>query len=100
MSEAEKAALKREVVQCLAGEPGVVRVVVFGSFLTSSAPTDMDVAVFQEGTEPYLELALRYRRRLRSVARRIAVDVVPVRPSPLPTAFMKEIEKGEVVYER
>jgi len=68
--------------------------------LTSDAPNDIDVAVFQESKAPYLELAMKYRRMLRPVFRKIAVDVIPVRPKPEQTSFLGEIEAGEVVYER
>lgn len=47
LSREERERLKREVVACLSGEPEVRRVVLFGSFVTSPAPHDLDVAVFQ-----------------------------------------------------
>jgi predicted nucleotidyltransferase len=96
----ERAALKRQIAECLSADPEVQRIVVFGSFLTSPDPHDMDVAVFQSGQEHYLPLALRYRRRVRSVAQTIPVDVIPVRPQPLSGPMSAEIERGEVIYER
>lgn len=96
----QKEELKRAVVECLSGDEDVRRIVVFGSFLSSDEPHDMDVAVFQTSREPYLPLALRYRRRVRPVTRRIPVDVFPIRPDPEPGGFLSEIERGEVVYER
>jgi len=60
----------------------------------------MDVAVFQECKTPYLELSMIYRKMLRPVYRKIAVDVIPVRPEPAHTSFLGEIVAGEVVYER
>jgi len=92
--------LKREVAECLKGADEVQRIVVFGSFLTSNDPEDMDVAVFQTSQESYLPLALRYRRRVRSVTRQIPVDIVPIRPDPEPSTFLAEVERGEVIYER
>ena len=100
MTHLDKEAIKKDVVQCLAGASEIRRIVVFGSFLTSDAPNDIDVAVFQESKDPYLELAMKYRRMLRPVFRKIAVDVIPVRPKPEQTSFLGEIEAGEVVYER
>ena len=96
----QKEQLKRAVVECLRGEDEIQRIVVFGSFLTSDEPHDMDVAVFQTSRESYLPLALRYRRRVRPVTRRIPVDVVPIRPDPEPSSFLPEVEQGEVIYER
>jgi predicted nucleotidyltransferase len=100
MTRLDKEAIKKDVVQCLAGASEIRRIVVFGSFLTADAPNDIDVAVFQESNAPYLELAMKYRKMLRPVYRKIAVDVIPVRPEPDQTSFLDEIEAGEVVYER
>ncbi len=96
----QKEQLKREVAACLMGEEEVQRIIVFGSFLTSDDPHDMDVAVFQTSAEPYLPLALKYRKRMRPVAKRIAVDVIPVRSDPEPGPFLSEVERGEVIYEK
>lgn len=100
MTRLDKEAIKKDVVRCLAGASEIRRIVVFGSFLTADAPNDIDVAVFQESKAPYLELAMKYRKMLRPVYRKIAVDVIPVRPEPDHTSFLGEIEAGEVVYER
>jgi predicted nucleotidyltransferase len=96
----EKAEIKRSLADCLSADPEVQRVVVFGSFLTSPDPHDVDVAVFQSSQERYLPLALRYRRRVRPVAKTIPVDVIPVRAQPVPGPMTAEIERGEVIYER
>ena len=56
--------------------------------------------MFQDSNESYLPLALKYRRRIRDVLHRIAVDVIPIRPDPPDVEFLDEIEKGEVIYER
>lgn len=100
LTEKEKKALKRQVAACLATEPEVRRVVVFGSFLESDSPNDLDIAIFQESDESYLPLALKYRRILAAVAEKIPLDVIPVRPHPAPGSFLREIERGEVIYER
>ena len=98
-NQAEKDFLRRQVVDCLADDHHVRRIVLFGSFLTSDDPQDMDVAVFQDSEAAYLPLALEYRRRLRPVTRRIPVDVIPVRPSPAAGPLLGDIEAGEVLYE-
>ena len=95
-----KERLKEEIVARLAGFPEVRRVVVFGSFVKSDDPHDLDIAVFQDSDESYYPLAMKYRRTLRSVAKRIPLDVIPIRQSPGEGPFMQEIRKGEVLYER
>ena len=100
MTYLDKEAIKKDVVECLAGASEIRRIIVFGSFLTSDAPNDIDVAVFQESKAPYLELAMKYRKMLRPVYRKIAVDVIPIRPEPNRSFFLGEIEAGEVIYER
>ncbi len=100
LSSEERERLKREVADCLRAEPEVRRIVVFGSFVTSPAPHDLDVAVYQESDEDYLPLALKYRRLLRKVAATIPVDVLPLRAHAAVGEFLKEVERGEVVYAR
>ena len=74
---------------------------IFGSFLTSDDPQDLDVAVFQDSGEHYLPLALRYRKLLRPVADQIPLDVMPLRTSVPGGWFVRnEVLRGEVVYER
>ena len=96
----QKELLMKELVSCLAGDMEIRRIVVFGSFLTSPIPADMDVAVFQDSDESYLPLALKYRRQTRPVARCIPLDIIPLRCGLSGNQFLKEIESGEVVYER
>ena len=96
----EKDAIKRDVVASLKDEPEIRRIVIFGSFVHSDDPNDMDIAVFQDSAETYLPLAVKYRVRLDRVSERIPLDVLPIRPDPRPSMFLLEIEKGEVIYER
>ena len=99
MSGEKKEMIKREIAARLSSFPEVRRVVIFGSFVTSDDPHDLDVAVFQDSDENYYPLAIKYRRTLRNVARMIPLDVIPVRLDPKEGPFMQEIEKGEVLYE-
>jgi hypothetical protein len=96
----EKNALKRELVDCLRPEKEVQKIVVFGSFLHADNPHDLDVAVFQDSTESYLPLALKYRQKTRSIARRIPLDILPLKSWTSDNPFLAEVAKGEVVYER
>jgi predicted nucleotidyltransferase len=100
-TDQDKQRIKREVSDRLKGEREVRRVVVFGSFLTSRQPHDLDVAVFQDSNEKYLPLALKYRKLLRPVSDQIALDVIPLRTAAPGGWFVdSEILRGEVVYER
>ena len=58
------------------------------------------VAVFQDSTEPYLPLALKYRRKTCAIAQRIALDILPLKFQAQDDPFLAEIAKGEVIYER
>ena len=99
MPSGTKEIVKKKIAALLSGFSEVRRVVIFGSFLTSDDPHDLDIAVFQDSDENYYPLAMKYRRTLRNVARMIPLDVIPVRPNPGQGSFMQEIEKGEVLYE-
>jgi predicted nucleotidyltransferase len=99
-SPIDKEVLKKEVASCLSSAKEIRKIIIFGSFLKSPAPHDMDIAVFQDSREIYLPLAMKYRKMLNPVSKKIAIDVLPIRPDPKPTLFLKEIENGEVIYER
>jgi predicted nucleotidyltransferase len=97
----EKRRIMGEVVDRLKDQSEVRRVVVFGSFLTSPEPHDLDVAIFQDSQEAYLPLALKYRQRLRPVADQIALDVAPLRSAVPGGWFVRdEVLRGETIYER
>jgi predicted nucleotidyltransferase len=100
ISEDEKQNLKRELVGCLKKEKEIRRVVIFGSFLNSSDPHDLDVAIFQDSNEAYLPLAMKYRKRTRRIARIISLDIIPIRHDASSGFMMDEIRQGEVIYER
>ena len=100
ISEDEKQNLKRELVGCLQKEKEIRRVVIFGSFLNSSDPHDLDVAIFQDSNEAYLPLAMKYRKRTRRIARIISLDIIPIRHDASSGFMMDEIRQGEVIYER
>lgn len=100
MFKEEKESLKREIVASLCGEKEIRKIVIFGSFVRSENPNDLDVAVFQDSSEPYLPLAMKYRRKTREIARRIPVDIIPLKFGVRDPSFLAEIGEGEVVYER
>jgi len=99
-TEEQKDALKKEVVSCLKSDDQVKKIVIFGSFIESQNPADLDIAVFQESDEPYLPLAMKYRKKTRSVAEKIPLDIFPINPTAKDHSFLVEIDRGEVLYER
>ena len=100
LQDTTKELLKKEIIDGLTEFPEVRRVVIFGSFLNSDDPHDLDIAVFQDSDESYYPLAMKYRKRLRAVANRIPIDILPIRRNPENVAFLQEIQRGEVLYER
>jgi len=48
----------------------------------------------------YITLAMKYRRLIRGIARKIAMDIIPVKSNASNSSFLSEIEAGEVIYER
>ena len=99
-TQQQKDSLKRQLISCLEGEKEVRRIVIFGSFLESSEPHDIDIAVFQDSDEKYLPLAMKYRKKTRPIASIIPVNIIPLKPKTTNGFFMKEISQGEVIYER
>ncbi len=99
-TEQQKQSLKQQLVSLLETEREVCRVVIFGSFLSSHDPHDVDVAVFQDSDEKYLPLAMKYRRKTHDIARSIPLDNLPLKAGAQGGVFMDEIEQGEVIYER
>jgi hypothetical protein len=96
----EKDTLKSELVSCLSKDREILKIVVFGSFLTSTSPSDMDVAIFQDSDESYVALAMKYRKQTRPVSRRIPLDIIPLRTGVASDPFLREIEFGETIYDR
>ena len=99
ISKSRKEFIKEQIRNTLCHEKEIKKIVVFGSFLKSDSPNDLDVAVFQNSDEKYLPLAMKYRKLVREIAKILPVDVIPLKPSAKGT-FLREIEAGEVIYER
>ncbi|MBC8336852.1 MAG: nucleotidyltransferase domain-containing protein [Anaerolineales bacterium] len=100
MNSEKKEKLKEEIIQKLKSEKEIRKIVIFGSFLNSSEPHDIDVAVFQDSNENYLSLALKYRKLIREITRKIPIDIIPIRANVSDGSFLSEIESGELIYER
>ncbi|HUS71728.1 MAG TPA: hypothetical protein VMY06_01580 [Sedimentisphaerales bacterium] len=99
-TQQQKESLKRQLVSCLEGEKEVSKIVIFGSFVKSSDPHDLDVAVFQDSNEKYLPLAMKCRKKTRAIARIIPLDIIPLKADGNGETFMHEIAQGEIIYER
>lgn len=75
------------------------KIILFGSFVKSNDPHDIDIAIIQNSNENYLTLSLKYRKILRDISKQIPLDIVPIKKDSK-GAFLDEIEKGQIVYER
>lgn len=100
LTEQQKQVLKQRLVNSLKTEEEVCRIIIFGSFVTSDDPLDLDVAVFQDSNEKYLPLAMKYRRKTRDIARLIPMDILPLKAGVQGERLPEEIECGVVIYER
>lgn len=97
--ETQKDRIKRELRSLLSAETEITKIVIFGSFLNSDDPRDIDIAIFQNSNQKYIPLSMKYRRLTRKVAKILPVDIIPIRSSANNT-FVNEVESGEVIYER
>jgi predicted nucleotidyltransferase len=95
----QKDGTKRELRGLLSSEKEITKIVIFGSFLKSDNPHDIDIAVFQDSNQNYIPLSLKYRRLTRKIARILPIDIIPVKSNTNNT-FINEVETGEVIYER
>ncbi|MFW5755390.1 MAG: nucleotidyltransferase domain-containing protein [Tangfeifania sp.] len=99
MNQKERLYIKEKLKETLSKEEEVSKIVVFGSFLKSNQPNDIDVAVFQDSQDKYLNLSLKYRKLTRDIAKIIPLDIIPVNENS-DGIFLNEINYGEVIYER
>ena len=99
VSTDQKEIIKGRIRDAFSREREIQKIVLFGSFVHSSRPNDIDIAIFQNSDEKYLSLALKYRKLAREVSKIIPVDIIPLK-IPSTGAFVDEIESGEVIYER
>ena len=100
LTKQQRELLKRDLVCCLRDEKEIIKIVIFGSFLRSPNPNDLDVAVFQDSGESYLPLAMKYRRKTRAISRKITLDIIPLKAGAQSEVLLDEISEGEVIYEK
>lgn len=99
VSPTQKEKIKGQIREKLAKEQEIQKIVLFGSFVHSNDPNDIDIAIFQNSDETYLSLSLKYRKLVREVSRILPVDIIPLKVAA-GGFFIQEIEAGEVIYER
>lgn len=99
ITKSQKELIKRQIRANLSKEREIQKIVIFGSFVHSDNPNDIDVAVFQNSNEKYLPLALKYRKLVRDVSIIIPIDIFPLKANAK-GAFLSEVETGETIYER
>jgi predicted nucleotidyltransferase len=96
----KKNQIKQAVIEAMKDEQNIRKIIIFGSFLCSEAPGDIDVAVVGKFPLGYLEAASRLRKKVRHIAKILPVDIVPIQEDTPSNSFVKEIQRGEVIYER
>ena len=99
-TKADKENIKKRLVESLRDQKEIDKIIIFGSFLKEDEPGDIDLAIFQNSKENYIELSLRYRKMIRSVSKEIPVDVIPIMSAKSNDFIVNEIECGEVIFER
>jgi len=99
VSNSQKDSIKSLIREKLSNEREIQRIVLFGSFVNSDNPNDIDIAVFQNSNEKYLNLSLKYRKLIRDISKILPVDIFPLKENAK-GIFLNEIETGEIIYER
>ena len=98
MSHIDKQQIRQQLQSAFVDDSKVDKIIVFGLFVTSETPHDLDVAVFCNSSDDYLTLALALRKKLRNISSIIPIDLVPIAmPCDPSAAFMQEINKGRSV---
>ena len=101
LSKKQKELIKDQIKNILSSEKEVQKIVIFGSFNSSDMPNDIDIAVFQNSSNDYLPLSMKYRRLLRGVEMmaKIPYDVIPVH-FHAKGSFLEHIKAGDTIFER
>lgn len=92
--------IKSDIISILSVQQDIEKIVLFGSFLSTDSPNDIDIAIYSNSNNDYLTLALKYRKLLRDVSKVLPIDVIPVKNNKGISFFDNEINKGEIIYEK
>ena len=87
------------IINSLSQFSEIGKVILFGSFVNSNHPNDIDIAIVQDSNDSFLTLSLKYRKVLRELSKTIPLDIVPIKDN-VKGAFLEELSKGKVIYER
>lgn len=100
LSTADKENIKKRIVEKLRFQDEIDKIIIFGSFLEASNPNDIDLAIFQNSSDNYITLSLKYRKAVREISRNIPIDIIPIMSNKSNDFISNEIEHGEVIFER
>ena len=98
-STTQKESIKKQLREKLSREQEIQKIVLFGSFIHSNNPNDIDIAIFQNSNEKYLPLSMKYRKLVRDISKILPIDIIPLKFNAK-GSFLNEIEIGETIYER
>ena len=103
LSNSKKEKIKEEIISKMKNDSHVQKIVLFGSFIDSNNPNDIDIAIFENSKKNYISLALEYRKRLRNIKKILPIDIIPLK-KPISdnneNFLLDEISKGEIIYEK
>ena len=99
MTVNEKENIKKNIADAIKVNSEVKKIILFGSFLHSDFPNDLDIAIFENSAEDYITLAIKYRRQLRGVVKKTPLDIIPLK-DVYNNFFVQGINNGEVIYEK
>ena len=102
ITDQEKKRIKQLLVNDLKDISAIQKIIIFGSFLHSNTPNDLDLAIIDNSNQDYLSLALSYRKKIRNITEIIPVDLIPIHSiNQEPTTPMEiAILNGETIYEK
>lgn len=99
LSDSKKQNFIKIIKEKLSQYKEINKIILFGSFIKSNNPNDIDIAIIQNSNENFLTLSLKYRKILRELSKQIPLDIVPVKQNAK-GVFLDDINKGQVIYER
>lgn len=99
LSDSKKQNFIKIIKEKLSQYKEINKIILFGSFINSNNPNDIDIAIIQNSNENFLTLSLKYRKILRELSKQIPLDIVPVKQNAK-GVFLDDINKGQVIYER
>jgi len=100
LSKEQKQELKDRISASLNTDINVTKIVIFGPFLESVAPKSINVAVYQESTEGYFQLSMKYRKKMKALTRKIQINIFPIRNNIEEATILTEMEITEVIFKR